>query len=456
MAEKRSPNATPLACIILAAGLGTRMRSELPKVLHPLAGVPMIRHVLLACAELLPERLAVVIGPKMEAIAQAVAPHKCVVQPEPLGTGDAVKAAKGELKGFTGDVIVLFGDAPLVTADSLRALQQKRQETKAAIVVAGFRPEDPSPYGRLILDGKGQLTAIIETADATPEQRAISLCNGGIMLFDSGKLAKWLDQLRNDNAKKEYYLTDCIALAVKAGEACAVAEMPEDEVLGINTRVELAAAEKLMQKRLRVHAMLNGATLADPSTVYLAADAKIGHDVSIGPNVVIGPGVEIANKVEIRAFCHLEQVRIEEGAVIGPFARLRPGSVIGAGAHIGNFVEIKNSDIGKNAKINHLSYIGDASIGAKTNIGAGTITCNYDGFRKYRTEIGAEVFIGSNTCLVAPVKVGDGAYVGAGSTITMEVPANTLAVARGRQANVEDWVQKFKSRQDAERGGKDS
>jgi bifunctional UDP-N-acetylglucosamine pyrophosphorylase/glucosamine-1-phosphate N-acetyltransferase len=449
-----APLAAPLACVILAAGLGTRMRSELPKVLHPIASVPMVWHVIAACAELQPAKLAIVIGRQMDALAKAVAPHKCVVQAEPLGTGDAVKAAKPELKDFTGDVIVLFGDAPLVTADSLRALQKKRQETKAAIVAAGFRPQDPAANGRLILDNKGQLTAIVEAADATPEQRAITLCNGGIMLFDGGKMWKFLDALTNNNVKKEFYLTDCIALARKAGEICAVIEMHEDEVLGINTRVELANAEKLMQKRLRNRAMLNGVTMTDPDTVYLSADARIGQDVSIGPNVVIGPGMDIGNKVEIRAFCHLEEARIEDGAIIGPFARLRPGSNIGPGAHIGNFVEIKNSEVGKNAKVNHMSYIGDTTIGPRANIGAGTVTCNYDGFRKYRTEIGAETFIGSNSSLVAPVKVGEGAYVGAGSVITAEVPAHTLAVARGRQANIEDWVQKFKAQQDAERGSK--
>jgi bifunctional UDP-N-acetylglucosamine pyrophosphorylase/glucosamine-1-phosphate N-acetyltransferase len=267
------------------------------------------------------------------------------------------------------------------------------------------------------------------------------------MLFDGAKMGQWLEQLRNDNAKKEFYLTDCIALARKAGAVCAVIEMPPDEVLGINTRIELAAAEKLMQQRLRNAAMLNGATMTDPDTVYLSADAKIGRDVIIGPGVVIGSGVVIADKVEIKAYSYLENSRIEETAIIGPFARLRSGSVIGPGAHIGNFAEIKNSEVGKNAKVNHQSYIGDTTIGPRANIGAGTITCNYDGFRKYRTEIGAEVFIGSNSALVAPVKVGDGAYVGAGSTITMEVPAHTLAVARGRQTNVEDWVQKFKARQ---------
>lgn len=444
MSERASGKLSPLACVILAAGQGTRMKSDLPKVLHPIAGLPMVRHVVNACAELLPEKIVVVVAPGMDAVEKAVAPARCVVQQKAIGTGDAVKAAKNEFKGFKGDVVVVFGDAPLLTAESLRRLQQQRQETGAAIVVAGFRPQDPSPYGRLVLDAKGNLTEIVENFDATAEQKKIGLCNGGIMLFSGEALWPLIDQLKNDNAKKEFYLTDCIALARKAGKSCAVIEMPADEVLGINTRVELAQAEALMQRRLREQAMLNGATMTDPDTVYLAADTKIGRDVTIGPNVIMGPGVEIGNKVEIRAFCHLEQVRIEDAAIIGPFARLRPGSVIGAAAHIGNFVEIKNTEVGKGAKINHLSYIGDATVGAKANIGAGTITCNYDGFRKHHTHIGAETFIGSNTALVAPVKIGDGAYVGAGSVITMEVPANTLAVARGRQSNIEDWARRFR------------
>jgi bifunctional UDP-N-acetylglucosamine pyrophosphorylase/glucosamine-1-phosphate N-acetyltransferase len=451
MAEKPISASSPLACVILAAGQGTRMRSDLPKVLHPVAGVPMIRHVLNACAELLPQRIVVVVAPGMEAVTQAIAPNRSVIQPKPLGTGDAVKPACNELKGFKGDIIVLFGDTPLVMAQTLRAVQAKRQETKAAIVVGGFTPADPLFYGRLVLDKSGDLESIVEAADATPEQRRITLCNGGIMLFDGAKLGPLLDQLRADNAKKEFYLTDCIGLARKAGEVCAVAELSADEVLGVNTRVDLAAAEKLMQKRLREKAMLGGATLADPETVHLSADTRIGHDVFIGPHVVIGPDVEIASKVEIRAFCDIEATRIAEGAIIGPFARLRPGTAVGAEAHIGNFVELKNTEVGKGAKINHLSYIGDASVGAGANVGAGTITCNYDGFRKHHTHIGAGAFIGSNTALVAPVKIGDGAYVGAGSVITMEVPANTLAVARGRQANINDWPRRFREGQEPDK-----
>jgi len=446
MTKTNSSPLAPLACIILAAGQGTRMRSTLPKVLHPVANAPMIEHVLAAAAELLPEQIAVVIAPGMDTVEKAVAPHRCVIQQQPLGTGDAVKAARSVLEKFRGDIIVLFGDAPLVTAEALRNLQRKRIESGAAIVVAGFSPTDQAPYGRLIVES-GQLTAIVEAADATEAQRAIRLCNGGIMLFADGKLWPLLDKLRDDNAKHEFYLTDCVKLAKAGGHICVVAEMPADEVLGVNTRVELAEAERLMQNRLRRAAMLNGATMIDPATVYLSADTRIGQDVVIGPNVVFGPGVEISNKAEIRAFCHIEQAKVEEGALIGPYARLRPGTIVGGGAHIGNFVELKNTEVGRGAKINHLSYIGDATVGSKANIGAGTITCNYDGFRKHHTSIGAEAFVGSNSALVAPVSVGDGAYVGAGSVITMDVPANTLAVARGRQSNLDDWAKRFREEQ---------
>ena len=305
--------------------------------------MPMIGHVLAACAALQPERVVVVTAPGMKAIEQAVLPHRCAVQAKPLGTGDAVKAARQELKDFKGDIIVLFGDAPLVTPEALLRLRHKRQETGAVIVVGGFISPPGSMYGRLILNTRGELERIAEFTEATAEQRKLTLCNGGIMLFAAEKLWPLLDRLRDSNAKKEFYLTDCVALAREADEVCAVAEMPDDKVLGVNSRVELAEAEKLMQQRLRQKVMLAGATLTDPDTVYLSADSKIGRDVVIGPNVVIGPGVEIGDKVEIRAFCHLEQVRIENEALIGPFARLRPGTNIGAGAHIGNFVELKNT-----------------------------------------------------------------------------------------------------------------
>ena len=406
----------------------------------------MLRHVLTACEALSPQRIVVVVAPNMVAVKDEASPHFCSVQQEPLGTGDAVKAARSRLNDFKGDVIVLFGDTPLVTPETLQNLRQKRAETNASLVVAGFEIPEGGSYGRLITDGAGNLSAIVEALDATPEQRAVTLCNGGIMLFDAVKLWPLLDALRDDNAKHEFYLTDCVKLARAQGLICAVAAMPAEDVYGVNSRIDLAEAERLMQNRLRRQAMLNGATLLDPATVTLSVDTKIGRDVTIGPNVVFGTGVTIADKVDIRAFCHLEQVRVESGAIIGPFARLRPGSVVGENAHIGNFVELKNAEVGKGAKINHLSYIGDATVGAKANIGAGTITCNYDGFLKSRTIIEAGAFIGSNTALVAPVTVGQGAYVGAGSVITQDVPPDALAVERGTQTNIEGWAEKYRSR----------
>ncbi len=420
------------------------MKSDLPKVLHPVAGLPMIRHVLNACGELSQGQIVVVVGPDSKQIREAVVPNRCAIQAESLGTGDAVKAARNELAGFVGDVVVLFADGPLITSESIKLMQQRKAETKAALVVAGFSPQNPAAYGRLVIEGNGNLSKIVEASEATPEQLKITLCNGGAMLFDAATLWPMLDQLRDDNAKKEFFLTDCVALAQAAGHGCVVATLSADDVLGVNNRVELAQAEKIMQRRLREKAMLAGVTMTDPDSVFLSTDTILGRDIVIGPNVVIGAGVEIADHVEIRAFCQLEQVRVNAGAIIGPFARLRPGSVIGEAAHIGNFVEIKNSEIGKGTKVNHLSYVGDTTLGDKVNIGAGTITANYDGFRKFRTVIGDNASTGSNSVLVAPVNVGEGAYIGAGSVITNDVPANALAVARGRQENREEWAKRMR------------
>lgn len=449
MTRSSNPDKSPLACVVLAAGQGTRMKSELHKVLHPVAGMPMIKHVLKACEELAPEKIIVVVPPDADDVKLAVAPHISAVQHKALGTGDAVKSARKQLEGFSGDVIVLYGDTPLVTAEALKGLMQKRLATGAAIVVSGFVAEDKSPYGRLVVDKTGILSEIVEAKDASPEQLEINLCNGGIMLFSADKLWPLLDRLEDNNAKREYYLTDCVKLARLQGWICSVRELTADDVLGVNTRVDLAKAEKLMQRRLCGISMLNGTTMIDPESVHMSFDTKIGRDVVIEPNVFFGVGVEIADKVNIRSFSHLEGVKVEVGATIGPFARLRPGSVIGAEARIGNFVEIKKTEVGKSAKIGHLSYIGDATVGEKANIGAGTITCNYDGFSKFHTNIGAGAFIGSNTALVAPVSVGNGAYVGAGSTITMSIPDNALAVARGRQSNFEKWASRFRDAQKA-------
>ncbi|MDD5585990.1 MAG: bifunctional UDP-N-acetylglucosamine diphosphorylase/glucosamine-1-phosphate N-acetyltransferase GlmU [Alphaproteobacteria bacterium] len=446
-------NTAPLACVVLAAGQGTRMKSDLPKVLHPVAGLPMIQHVVAACLELAPEKIVVVIPPDAAAVDSAVSSHICLVQEKPLGTGDAVKSARKSLSDFAGDIIILFGDTPLVTAEALQGLREKREATGAAIVVAGFMPEDPAKYGRLIVDAEGHLTEIVEASDATPEQRQIKQCNGGIMLFDAQKLWPLLDKLNNANAKNEYYLTDCVKLAREQGWSCYVADMPAEDVSGINNRIELARAEKIMQGRLRRKAMLNGVTMIDPETVYLSYDTVLGNDVTIGPNVVFAPGVRVADGVEIRSFCHIAGTRIEAGAVIGPFARLRPDSVVGTGVRIGNFVEVKNVELGADAKVNHLTYLGDATIGSRANIGAGTITCNYDGFSKARTEVGAGAFIGSNTALVAPVTVGSGAYVAAGSVITMDVAADALSVARGRQTSLPDWARRYREEKEKQTDG---
>ncbi len=433
-----------VACVILAAGKGTRMKSDLPKVLHPLAGRSMIGHVLDAVATLAPARVVVVVGPGMEDVTAAVAPVPTVIQTRQRGTADAVRAAMPVLSGFAGDVLVLYGDTPLVTADTLaRMVAARRAATDPAVVVLGMRPSDPGAYGRLIVTD-GTLDRIVEYLDATPDERAETLCNAGLMAFDGRRLPELLDQIGNANQKQEYYLTDVVEIARSRGYPCSVVEAPVDEVLGVNARTELAEAEHLMQQRLRRAAMNNGATLTDPASVFFSTDTRLGRDVTVGPGVVFAPGVTVGDRVEIRAFCHLEQVRVADGAVIGPFARLRPGTLVGPGAHIGNFVEVKNADIAAGAKVNHLTYIGDAVIGAKANIGAGTITCNYDGFAKHKTEIGAGAFIGSNASLVAPVKIGDGAIVGAGSVVTLDVEADALAVARGRQQAFPGWAARFR------------
>ena len=425
-----------LACVVLAAGKGTRMRSALPKVLHSLAGRPMVEHVLANARALAPERMVLVIGPELEAAARSLdstgGAVSCVVQGEPLGTAHAVAQTRPLLEEFDGDVLVLYADTPLVRGETLARLIQARREGGTAAVL-GFRPDDPSQYGRLILAPDGSLARIVEHAEASDDERAVTLCNAGMMAIDGRRLFPLLDAIGNDNAGGEYYLTDLPAIVAAEGGVCAVAEAPTEEVMGINDRVQLAAAERVIQERLRRAAMEGGATLVDPATVWLSLDSRLGSDVTIGPNVVIGAGAIVEDGAEIRSFSHLEHVRVGRNAVIGPFARLRPGSDIGEGARVGNFVEVKNSRVEQGAKINHLSYVGDAGVGAGANIGAGTITCNYDGYEKSRTEIGEGAFIGSNTALVAPVSIGPGAVVGAGSVITEDVEADAIAVARGEQ-----------------------
>ncbi|MCH8835385.1 MAG: bifunctional UDP-N-acetylglucosamine diphosphorylase/glucosamine-1-phosphate N-acetyltransferase GlmU [Proteobacteria bacterium] len=435
------------AAIVLAAGLGTRMESRLPKVLHPLAGRPMIGHLMETLAGMDLERIVVVVGDDMEAVAEAVAPHPTVVQKERLGTGHAVRTACEAVDGFDGTVLVLYADAPLISRQTLmRMLEARRRAPGPAVVVLGFRPSDPGPYGRLIVGADGTLQAIVEAGDATPGQGAIALCNAGVMAIDGAPLPGLLARVGTDNAKGEYYLTDIVAMARGDGLTCAVVEGDEAELIGVNSRADLARAEAVVQERLRAAAMAGGASLADPETVYFSHDTRLGRDVTVGPHVVFGPGVAVGDDVEIRAFCHIEGARIAAGARIGPFARLRPGADIAAEAHIGNFVEIKNATVETGAKINHLAYVGDSRVGAKANVGAGTITCNYDGFAKHHTDIGAGAFIGSNTALVAPVTVGDGAIIGAGSVITGDVAADALALTRADQEERKGWAKRFRGR----------
>jgi bifunctional UDP-N-acetylglucosamine pyrophosphorylase/glucosamine-1-phosphate N-acetyltransferase len=439
------------AAIVLAAGKGTRMKSELPKVMHRIAGRPMISHLLANLAPLACDPVAVVVAPGMDSVAKAVAPHKTAVQAEQRGTAHATLSAKPMLGGFTGDVLILFGDCPFITTATIRRLLERRRAAdKPAVTVLGFRPADTGEYGRLVVGADGKLDTIIEHAVATEAQRAIRLCNSGVMAVDGRLLFALVDRVGNDNPKKEFYLTDIVSLARADGASCAVVEAPAEELLGINSRAELAVAEAVMQERLRLTALANGATLIDPGSVFLSWDTKLGRDVVVEPHVVFGPGVTVADGVEIKAFCHIEGAKIEKGARIGPYARLRPGSAIGENAHIGNFVETKNARIGKGAKANHLTYLGDAAIGAASNIGAGTITANYDGFSKYHTEIGAGVSIGSNVVLRAPVKVGDGAIVGAGSVIVRDVAADALALARGEQTERMGWAAKFRTYKSAQ------
>lgn len=429
------------------------MKSDLPKVLHPVANRPMVSHLLDALSAISSERTVVVVAPGMTQLVEAVAPADTAVQTEALGTGHAVLAARAQMEDFTGDVLVLFGDTPLLTAETMQnMLAARRAADNPAVVVLGFRPDDPAEYGRLVTAADGGLEAIVEFKDASDAQREIGLCNAGIMAIDGNHLFSLLDAVGNDNANGEYYLTDIVALAHDRGLRCAVVEAADPvEVMGVNSRAQLAEAEAAMQARLRDRAMADGVTMTDPGTVWLSADTKIGRDVIIGPNVFFGTGVTIADNVEIKAFCHIDGAEVASGVSIGPFARLRPGAKLERDVHVGNFVEIKQALVEEGAKVNHLTYIGDARIGPRANVGAGTITCNYDGFFKELTDIGADAFIGSNSSLVAPVKIGDGATVGAGSVITTDVEADALAVARGRQKSISGWAKAFRTKRKAEK-----
>jgi len=439
----------PVAAILLAAGKGTRMRSDLHKVLHPVGGAPMIRHLLTALEAFQPERQVVVVGSQREQLEKALRGVDVAVQEPQLGTGHAVLAARAAMAGFTGDVLILFGDVPLVSSATMQALigalHQRVNGAEPAIAVLGFRPVEPGAYGRIRLASDGTVETMIEVKDATPEERAITLCNSGMMAVRSELLFGFLDRVTNNNAASEYYLPDIVMLARADGHGVVLVEADETELAGVNSRADLAAVEALFQARARTEAMTAGVTLTDPASTFFSHDTVLGRDVTIEPNVVFGPGVTIGDRVSVHAFSHLEGCTVAEGASIGPFARLRPGAIVGPKARVGNFVEIKKSVLEAGAKVNHLTYIGDAFVGADANVGAGTITCNYDGFFKYETRIGRGAFIGSNSALVAPVTIGDGAIVAAGSVITRDVQGDALGVARGKQDERPGWAARFRA-----------
>ena len=438
----------PLLIVILAAGKGTRMKSAVPKVMHEIAGRTMLGHALNACQELGAETIAVVVGPDMEdvraAALQQVPDAGVYIQERQDGTAGAMLAAREAIANHKGDVLVQYADTPLLTVGTLERLHA-RLDDETGVAVLGFDASDPSGYGRLLTGADGWLQAIREDKDASADERRITLCNSGVMAFRLDNLLGVLDRIGNANAKGEFYLTDAIEIARSDGARAGVVVCTEDEVMGINSRDQLALAEALYQKHARLAVMLEGATLIAPETVWFSYDTKIGRDVVIQPNVFFGPGVTIGDNVEILANCHFEQSRIGAGSRVGPFARFRPGAQLGENVRIGNFVEVKNTVLGDGAKANHLSYLGDGEIGAGSNIGAGTIFCNYDGFEKHRTVLGPGVFIGSNASLVAPVKIGEGAYVGAGSVITKNVAADALAVTRASQEERPGWAAKFRA-----------
>jgi bifunctional UDP-N-acetylglucosamine pyrophosphorylase/glucosamine-1-phosphate N-acetyltransferase len=432
--------------IVLAAGEGTRMRANLPKVLHQLGGRSLLGHVIMAALAGGSDDLAIVVGPDHDLVAadaRRYAPKARIFeQRKRSGTAHAVLSAREAIVRGADDILVMFGDTPLVQADTLLKLRAALADG-ADVVVLGFKPSNPQGYGRLVMDGR-ELVAIREERDATVEERKIALCNGGLMAMAGKQALAILVRIGNSNAKKEYYLTDAVVIAREMGLKALAIETSEDDVRGINTKVQLAEAEAVLQQRLRMAALEAGVTMTAPETVYLSADTKFGKDVTVEPNVVFGPGVTVDDGATIRSFSHLEGAHVGKGARVGPFARLRPGADLGKNVHIGNFVEVKESKIEDGAKANHLSYIGDARVGEGANVGAGTITCNYDGVAKHRTDIGKGAFIGSNSALVAPIKVGDGAYIGTGTVVTKDVPAGALAIARARQAVKEGWAKRLR------------
>jgi bifunctional UDP-N-acetylglucosamine pyrophosphorylase/glucosamine-1-phosphate N-acetyltransferase len=434
------------AAIILAAGAGTRMKSQMPKVLHKIAGLPMLGHVINALRGAGVERIVVVTAPSGQAVRDYAKSLGCesAVQEQQLGTGHAAASAQGALKDFSGTLLIVNGDMPMVTAPVIADVVKAQEQTGLALLACEFA--DPAHYGRVLKTPDGYLDRIVEFKDASEAERRIRLCNGGCYAADAQKFFHWASALKNDNAQKEYYLTDVPAIAKSEGIKCALATADEISVMGVNSRAELADAEQKMQTRLRNQAMAAGVTLTAPDTVFFSHDTMIENDVEIEPFVVLASGVTVKSGARIRSHSHLEGAEVAGGAILGPFARLRPGAKIGEDAHIGNFVEVKNTVIEKGAKANHLTYLGDAHVGAGANIGAGTITCNYDGFTKALTEIGAGAFIGSDTALVAPVKVGAGAITAAGSVITKDVAPDALAVARGVQSEKPGWAKAFRER----------
>jgi bifunctional UDP-N-acetylglucosamine pyrophosphorylase/glucosamine-1-phosphate N-acetyltransferase len=438
----------PLAAIILAAGKGTRMQSGLHKVLHPIAGQPMLSHLLDSVDSLDAAARVIVVGSGREQVEKAVAGRgvAVAVQDPQLGTAHAVQQAEPLLASFDGDVLILYGDVPLVPPSTMeRMIDRLHSEDSPAVVVLGFRPPDPLAYGRVIADGSGRIEKMVVYKDASEDERAVTLCNSGLMAVRAKQLWALLARVCNDNAAGEFYLPDIVMLAAADGQASAVIEAEAWEVAGVNSRAELAQVEAEWQQRRRAEAMAEGVTLIAPETVWFAKDTVLGKDVVIEPNVFFGPGVTVGDNVVIHAFSHIEGATIETGAEIGPFARLRPGAEIGENAKIGNFVEVKKSKVGKGAKANHLTYLGDSEIGANANVGAGTITCNYDGFLKYKTVIGEGAFIGSNSALVAPVTIAKGAIVAAGSVITHDVPADALAISRSMQEAKTGWAASFRA-----------
>jgi len=405
----------------------------------------MVSHLLGTVAALNAEKSIVVVAPSMQNVRDVVAPATIAVQEEALGTGHAVAAALPELDGFDGDVLVLYGDTPLMTLDTLeKMIAKRREDDQNAVVVLGFEPDDPLEYGRLVTAADGSLSAIVEYADADEATRAIGLCNSGVMAINGKHIADLIGAVDNKNAKGEYYLTDIVEIARSQGLKAQVVIGGEEELLGVNNRAQLAEAEKIAQDRWRAAAMLEGATLIDPDSVFFSHDTKLGRDVIVEPNVFFGPGVTVGENVRIKANSHIEGTNIGAGAQVGPFARLRPGADLGQNVKVGNFVEVKKATLEDGAKVSHLSYIGDARVGREANIGAGTITCNYDGYDKAKTDIGAGAFVGSNTSLVAPVKIGDGAIIGAGSTVTREVAADALMVERAEEVQKSGWAARFR------------